>query len=73
MLVEDEQLLGFERSAPRIFVDLDITDRLPYELEVIWEGGTSIQNLDYWKIAFRCHLYRLIGHSKESFPMHFLS
>ena len=55
MLIEDDKLLGFDRSAPRVMVDMDLSNGLPDELEVQWEGGTFVQRLDYWKVAFRCH------------------
>ena len=34
MLIEDDQLLGFDRSSPRVMVDMDLSDGLPDELEV---------------------------------------
>lgn len=51
-----------------MMVDMDLIDGLPDELEVLWDGGTFIQHLDYWKISFRYHLCRLTGHSKEAYP-----
>ena len=46
MLIEDEQLLVFERSSPRVLVDMDLSKVLPSNLEVIWEGGAFVQCLD---------------------------
>lgn len=47
ILIEDEQLMGFERNALRTLVDIDLGDGLPEELDVVWEVGTFIQPLDY--------------------------
>ena len=68
LLIEDEQLLGFERSSPRVLVDMDLSHGLPNDLEVIWEGGSFIQHLDYWRIAFRCHHCILNSHAKALCP-----
>ena len=40
MLIEDDQILGFDRLAPRVLVDMDLLDGLPDELEVQWDGGS---------------------------------
>lgn len=68
MHIEYAQLLGFYHSAPRLMVDMDLSNGLPDDLEVLWDGGSFTQNIDYWKIYFRCHYCRMTGHSKEFFP-----
>ena len=47
ILMEDNQLLGFERVSPRVLVESDVIEGLLAELEVLWEGGSFIQRLDY--------------------------
>lgn len=44
MLIEDDQLLGYKRSAPRVMVDMHLSNGLPDEIEVFWDGGKFIQN-----------------------------
>lgn len=40
ILMEDDQLLGFKRcSSPRVLVEMDCSEGLPAEWEVIWDGG----------------------------------
>ena len=39
---------------------------LPKELEVVWEGGSFVQKLDYWRVSFQCHCCRGTIHSKEN-------
>ena len=68
LLIEDEQLLGFERSSPRVLVDMDLSHGLSDDLEVIWEGGYFIQHLDYWRIAFRYHHCIMNSHAKALCP-----
>ena len=34
MLIEEDQLLGFDRLTPHVLVDMDLTDSLPDEWEV---------------------------------------
>lgn len=68
ILIEDEVLLSSDRRAPRTLVEMDTGDGLPGDLEVQWDGGSFVQRLDYWKVPFRCHLCRLIGHSQDFCP-----
>ena len=37
ILMEDEQLLGFERVSSRVLVEMEVEEGLPAELEVFWE------------------------------------
>ena len=52
VLTNEEQLLSSERKIPHMLVDMDVEKGLPEEVEVIWDGGSFIQRLDYWKIPF---------------------
>lgn len=65
ILMEQEQLTGAEKRPPRMLVEIDSSEGLPGEIEIVWEGGSFIQQLDYWKIVFRCHKCRGVGHAKE--------
>ena len=40
ILIEDEHLMGFERKELHVLVEINFEERLPEELEVVWEGGT---------------------------------
>ena len=42
-LMEDDQLLGFERVSPKVLVDMVVAEVFPVELKVIWEGGFFYQ------------------------------
>lgn len=64
ILMEEEQLMGVERWSPRMLVDINSSDGLLGELEVVWEGGSFIQQLDYWNIPFHCHRCHKVGHAK---------
>ena len=47
MFIEDDQLLGFDCSTPRIMVDMDLSEGLPNELEVLWDGSYYTHKLNY--------------------------
>ena len=47
ILMEDGQLLGFERVSPRVLVEMAVDEGFPAELEVVWEGGLFVQRWDY--------------------------
>ena len=42
ILMEDEHLLSGECSTPHMVVDLDASEGLLVELEIIWEKGSII-------------------------------
>ena len=52
ILMEDEQLLGFERVSPMVLVEMEVDECFPAELEVIWDMNSFIHRLDYWSILF---------------------
>ena len=62
--IEDSHLLESDRIFPKVLVDMDMEYWLPKSLEVVWEGGTFTQNLDYSKVPFHFQQCRGIGHSK---------
>ena len=66
ILMEDEHLFGCECSMPHMLVDLDVSEGLPVDMEIIWEKGSIIQKLDYWRVAFCCHTCQETGHSKAA-------
>ena len=63
IIMEEDRLMGFERTTPHILVDLDLFERLPMEMDINWDEGSFVQKKDYWKVAFRCHCCGKIGHS----------
>lgn len=71
ILMEEEQLMGAERRSPRMLVDIDSSDGLLGELEVVWEGGSFMQQLDYWNIPFHCHRCHKVGHAKYRCTTHY--
>ena len=42
ILIEDEHLTGFERKELHVLVEINFEERLPEELEVVWEGCTFL-------------------------------
>ena len=43
---------------------MDTVARVPEELEVVWEGGSLVQKLDFWRIPFCSKRCRGMSHSK---------
>lgn len=39
ILMEQEQLTGAEKRPPRMLVEIDSSEGLPGEIEIVWEGG----------------------------------
>lgn len=65
IMIEDDLLYGSKRRTPQVLVEIDASKGLLSELEVIWDGGSFIQPLDYWKVLFRCHGCHEVGHPKQ--------
>jgi hypothetical protein len=49
-------------------MDLDLSNGLLLELEVVWKSWTFIQKLDWWKSPSRCSKCRKIGHLRKYCP-----
>ena len=45
--IEEEQVIGFEWKSPQVLVEMDTVARVPEELEIVWEGDSFVQKLDY--------------------------
>ena len=56
--IEDSHLMGFDRKVPHVLVEMEMENGLPKDLEVVWEGGTFMQKLDYWRVPFQFHRCR---------------
>ena len=48
--IEDSHLIVSDRKAPPVLVEMETKNELPEELEVVWEGGSSMKKLYY------CHV-----------------
>ena len=47
-------------------MEMDTVARVPEELEVVWEGGSLVQKLDFWRIPFCSKRCRGMSHSKAN-------
>ena len=47
ILVEEETLNAVDRRLPPVLVEIDSSECLPMEVDVIWNGGFFTQQIDY--------------------------
>lgn len=47
ILMEENQILVLEWKIPRMLVDIKVSCGLPEEMEVVWDGVSFIQRIDY--------------------------
>ena len=68
VLVEDDFHQVYDKRVAKILVEMDISRRLPAEVEILCNKRLLIQRLDYLHMPFRCSCCRSVGHLRNSCP-----
>lgn len=68
LFVDESSFEAFDKRVARILVEIDISQGLLPELTIVWREYTYVQELDYWKVSFRCFSCRQTGHLKADCP-----
>ena len=63
--VEDDFMHSYDKRMEMILVELDITDGLPVEIEILFLDRLFTQRLDYLRIPFHCSRCRDVGHLRR--------
>jgi hypothetical protein len=76
---QDRQVLQFRGEIGRrnwtdgwawLQVEVDFREGLQDEIELVWQGFTWIQRIDYWKVPFRCYGCHEVGHLQAQCKHH---
>ena len=52
--VDEDFHLTFDKRMARVLVEMDISHRLPAEVEILCKERLLVQRLDYLHVLFRC-------------------
>ena len=66
ILIEYEYLLENDCCVPRMLVEVDVSEGIKVELEVVMEGNAFSQRVDYWRLPFRCPNCKETRHAKSN-------
>ena len=69
--VEDDFHLAYDKQVARILVEMDISQGLPAEVDILCNEHLLIQRLNYLHVPFRCSCCRTVGHLRNSCPHRF--
>ena len=68
VVLDDDFMNSYDKRMAKISVELDISKRLPVEIEILCRERLFIQRLDYQGIPFRCSCCRETGHLRRVCP-----